>query len=172
MTMTDNTLTGETFWSDTTIKHSGIRQNTAAAAALSLRSNVLAMTREAENAVLCPEDTGAWSHALRAALASRVAVQHKLPTLGSQYASMIDDARYSELANPANNGEALGLGHVVAFMDSVSVQPRDVVAADIQSLQQHGVSDADIVRLTELSAFLAYQLRLIAGLALLSEVVE
>ena len=35
-------------------------------------------------------------------------------------------------------------------------------------LQGAGISDADIVRLCELNAFLAYQFRLIAGLRLLS----
>ena len=38
-----------------------------------------------------------------------------------------------------------------------------------ETLQRAGISDADIVRLTELVAFMGYQVRLTAGLALLKE---
>ena len=38
---------------------------------------------------------------------------------------------------------------------------------DIADLQAAGVADADIVRLAELNAFLAYQIRVIAGLRLM-----
>ena len=72
------------------------------------------------------------------------------------------------IADPTQDGACLGLAPVVAFMDKVAMEAHAVTAADIAGLQGAGISDADIVRLCELNAFLAYQFRLIAGLRLLS----
>ena len=52
-------------------------------------------------------------------------------------------------------------------MDLVTLGPKDAVAGDIQALRAAGLAEADIVRLSELIAFLAYELRLVAGLRLL-----
>lgn len=162
-------ITGDTLWKNTVVRFSGLAKHTPAAAAVSLRGNVLEMTASAEDAVLKPVDPGAWSHSLRAALAARVARQHELPKLAAHFESLIDDDYYKPITDPANDGTTLQIAHVVSFMDNVAINPRQVVAGDIQTLQQQGVDDADIVRLTELNAFLAYQLRLIAGLALISD---
>jgi len=142
--------------------------STSMSAALLARSDVLFMTQEAENAVLKPMDSGGWPHSLRAALAARVATQNELPELALHYTGMITDNQYKAVTDTANNGKELNLTHVLAFMDSVTVQPRDITANDVQLLQDAAVSDADIVRLTELNAFMAYQMRLIIGLKLLS----
>ena len=45
----------------------------------------------------------------------------------------------------------------------------DIVAEDVTVLQDAGMSDADIVRLCELVAFLAYQTRVIDGLRLMQD---
>jgi uncharacterized protein YciW len=39
----------------------------------------------------------------------------------------------------------------------------------VEALRQVGVTDADIVRLAELAAFVNYQVRVLAGLKLLGE---
>ena len=136
-------------------------------AALQARAAVLAMTVEAEAAVLRPRDPGAWSHALRAALAARSARLHGLDDLAEGYAATASGDPAASLADPAEDGAALGLVHVARFMDRVAAAPRDVTAADIAGLQAAGVADADIVRLAELNAFLAYRFRLAVGLRLL-----
>ncbi|AVO39398.1 hypothetical protein C6Y53_18005 [Pukyongiella litopenaei] len=141
------------------------------AAVMAGRANVIEMTRAAEDAVLCPRETGGWSHDLRAALAARIARQNGLSDLGTRYSAMIGDAAIADLADPGKDGAAQGLGAVCAFMDGVSVCPRDVTAADLAGLQAAGISDADIVRLCEISAFMAYQARVIAGLKLMQETV-
>ena len=71
------------------------------------------------------------------------------------------------LAEPQNDGADLDLGAVVAFMDKVAARTRDVKAEDIEDLKTAGVADPDIVRLCELNAFLAYQIRVVAGLKLM-----
>ncbi len=76
---------------------------------------------------------------------------------------------YAKLTDPTDDGTALKLALVMSFVDRAAVRPRDIAATDIAALQASGVSDADIVRLCELNAFLSYQLRLIAGLRLMNE---
>ncbi len=154
----------------TAVRYSGIHEGSSAHEALTARTNVLEMTRQAEKAVLTPVDCGSWSHSLRAALAARMATQNALPDLAGHYMAMITDEIGKLLADPDRDGSAEGLGHVIAYMDRVAVSPRDVLDTDISTLQAAGVSDADIVRLTELNAFMAYQVRLMAGLRLLAEV--
>ncbi len=156
--------------SSTAVRYSSIQENSPLMEALQTRSNVLQLTQQAEDAVLKPVDCGGWSHSLRAALAARIAVNNGLPELADHYASMISDDACKPVADTDNDGSGQNLSHVVAYMDSVAVSPRDVVDTDISELQQQGVSDADIVRLTELNAFMAYQVRLVAGLRLLGEV--
>lgn len=152
----------------TVLQFSAVPEGSALAAALTSRESILQMTRQAEEAVLRPADCGCWSHSLRAALASRMARQHALADLADHYRGSIKDSDCLPLADPDQDGEAQGQAVLIRFMDGVSQQPREVEAADIAQLQAAGISDADIVKLTELNAFMAYQLRLVAGLALVA----
>lgn len=136
--------------------------------ALLARSDALRMTQDAEEAVLKPLECGSWSHSLRAALAARIASLNSLPEVASHYTEMIKDDKHNCVANPSDDCTTIGLAHVIAFMDGVTVEPRKIDSSDIKQLQDATVSDADIVRLTELIAFMAYQVRLIVGLKLLS----
>ena len=129
------------------------------------RANVLEMTDMAEQAVLRPKDAGPWPHTLRSALAARIARLNGEVELAKRYSK--DAGTFLALADPNETGEAEGLAEVLAFVDKVTADTRHVVAADISRLQAAGVADADIVRLSELNAFLAYQLRVIAGLRLM-----
>lgn len=135
--------------------------------ALHARADILRMTQQAEEAVLRPRDPGGWSHDLRAALAARIAEQHELADLVLYYKQRVSDGALLPICSPDYDGSDHGLTDVLGFMDRVSREPREVVAADVDQLTGRGVSDADVVRLTELNAFMAYQLRLIAGLTLL-----
>lgn len=135
--------------------------------ALDLRGNILALTQETEEAVLTPQDPGGWTPDLRAALSARVAALNGALALFDRYRALISDPHIAKLADPAETGSALGLDHVCAFMDKVTAKTREVEAADITALQDKGVSDADIVRLCEINAFMSYQVRVFAGLQLL-----
>ena len=151
----------------TVLSQSGIEPDSAVSSVLAHRSNVFEMTQAAEESVLRPKDTGPWSHGLRAALAARVAAHNRESDLAKHYAEHA--VGYAALANPAEDGAALDLAAVVAFMDKVAAETRDVTAADVADLQATGISDADIVRLAELNAFLAFQMRVIAGLRLMKD---
>ena len=151
----------------TVLTQSGMAAGSAVSSTLEHRSNVFEMTQTAEESVLRPDDPGPWSHGLRAALAARVAAQNNENGLAAHYAA--DAAEFATLADPARDGAALGLAAVTAFMDKVATDTRHVTAADIGELQAAGIADADIVRLAELNAFLAFQMRVIAGLRLLKD---
>ena len=139
--------------------------NLADDGAIAERAEIFTMTQTAEDAVLRPDDTGAWSHELRHALAARIAAQNGLPDLQARYRG--EAGNLAALADPAEPVPG-DLEQVVIFMDAVAVTPRDVTEDDVARLQQAGVSDADIVRLCELNACMAYQCRVVAGLQLLA----
>jgi uncharacterized protein YciW len=129
------------------------------------RAAIFEMTQAAEDAVLRPKDTGAWPHSLRAALAARIAALNGAPDMAAHFAA--DAGDHVPLADPAQPGDGPVMAAVVAFMDRVAADTRHVTADDVARLQAAGVADADIVRLAELNAFLAYQIRVIAGLRLM-----
>ncbi|OSP54199.1 hypothetical protein [Pseudoruegeria sp. SK021] len=155
-------------WAGTAVKAAGITEATATGQAVLSRANIFAMTQDAEDAVLRPADPGAWPHGMRAALACRIACLNDAQVLADHYGAMMG-TEHSALANPLDTGADDDLAPLLAFMDKVAARPRDITADDISGLLAAGVSDADIVRLTELNAFLGYQIRLVAGLTLLSE---
>ncbi len=156
-------------WQTTAVSQSGARPQTDAGAAVEFRADILAMTQVAEDAVLRPADPGGWPHALRAALASRISHLNAAPGLASRYHAMIEHDQYAPISDPDRPNLDASLDACLAFTDRVATRPHDITADDVAHLQRAGVSDADIVRLCELNAFLAYQIRLVAGLSLLTE---
>lgn len=153
----------------TVLELSGIPAGSAISSALGGRQNIIEMTQVTEDAVLKPADTGAWSHDLRAALAARIAGLNGETVLADRYKALIADADIAVIADPLRSGEQQGYALVCGFMDKVAASTSDVADEDIKALQAGGVADADIVRLCEINAFMAYQVRLLAGVRLMKE---
>ena len=130
--------------------------------AMTTRANVLAMTQAAEEAVLRPKDGGRWPNDMRAALAARIAALNAQPDIAAHYAA--DAGDFITLADPQAGAEDAVLDVVLAFMDKVAAHTSTVKAQDITALQAAGITDADIVRLAELNAFMSYYIRVITGL--------
>lgn len=156
-----------TLFDTTCLRASGVTSHSRMTETLTAHANILKMTQTAENAVLRPRDHGAFPHELRAALAARVARLAGDEGLAAIYLS--DAGNQAILADPAHTEAPQELSAVLAFVDKVANQTRDISAADVSDLQSAGMADADIVRLCELVAFLAYQTRLVAGLRLMEE---
>ena len=156
-------------WRASAVVSSGVRQGTAAGAALEQRANILEMTQATEDAVLRPTEPGAWSHELRAALAGRIARLNGSEALVAHYGAMADGSPLAQFADPTSRSTREPLATVLTFVDDVATKPKDITGDDIKGLQSAGIADADIVRLTELVAFMAYHVRLAAGLRLLAE---
>ncbi len=153
----------------TLARMAGLTSNGATMSSLRVREKVVAMTEAAEAAALAPNDPGELSHSLRAALACRAARLNGDATLADYYGAKISDPADQALADPDNPGTGDRLRTLLDFSDKVTASPREATEADIAALTSAGVSEPDIVRLCELIAFLAYQYRVIAGLALMEK---
>ena len=149
----------------TVLSWSGLKTSSETKKAVQNRSNIFIMSDAAEDAVLRPKEYGAFDHGMRAALAARIAFQHQEDDLARRY--MEDAGNFKKIANPTYKGETKDLESILSFMDKVAEDTRNVKAEDITALKSAHVNDADIVRLAELNSFMAYQIRLIAGLRLM-----
>ncbi len=119
-------------------------------------------------AVLGPREAGGVSHALRLALACRIARLNGDARLAAHYQTALSGASEIALADPeaappADPRQAAMLRHV----DLVTRAPRQATRRDIDALRAAGIAEADIVRLSQVIAFVNYQVRVIAGLRLL-----
>lgn len=148
------------------------RPGSALAEAMEKRAEILRLSQAAHDAVLLPRDPGGLSHGLRAALAARMARHNRSVALASHYDTLVaraDEPTTASLAEPDTNVPDPWTAEIVRHADRLTVAPREATRAHVEALRQVGVTDADIVRLAELAAFVNYQVRVIAGLKLLGE---
>jgi uncharacterized protein YciW len=153
-------------------RRAGVSPGSSLGAVLDRRAEIMALSQAAHDAVLIPRDPGGIDHALRAALAERMSVHLGNADLAAHYREMLEAAGSTvELAGIADPAQpALSAGRtaaIVRHVDMVTKSPRDASGADIQALREAGISEPDIVRISELVAFVNYQARVIAGLKLL-----
>lgn len=156
-----------TLFETTILSKTGVVPDYALALAAMTHENIFTMSQAAEDAVLRPRDCGIFGHDMRAALAARVAELAEDETLATYYLTGAGDL--ATIAEEAEPDAAQRLTTILTFVDKVSNQIRHTAAEDIAGLQAAGISDADIVRLCELVAFLAYQIRVVSGLRLMQE---
>ena len=148
-----------------TLVVSGVSAESSVGGAIATRSNIFEMTQLAEAAVLRPLEYGMFPHDVRAALACRIAARAGESRLAEYYAvSMGDKFNLAESIMIEGEPEST----LIPFVDKAAHATRDIVAEDISKLKAVGVSDADIVRLCELIAFVSYQVRVTLGLRLMN----
>jgi uncharacterized protein YciW len=146
------------------------RPGSVLAEAMEKRAEILRLSEAAHDAVLLPRDPGGLSYGLRAALAARMARHNHNTALASHYDALVaraDEPATALLAESDTNVTDPRTAEIVRHADRLTVAPRDATRAHIEALRQVGVTDADIVRLAELAAFVNYQVRVIAGMALI-----
>ncbi|WP_439124781.1 hypothetical protein [Marivita sp.] len=148
----------------TSLSSAGVKKTGSITDAVQTRANIFAMTQAAEDAVLRPKECGAFPHDLRAAIAARIAAQAGDAVLATRYAQ-VAGAR-THISDPAQDGGSED-SVLVTFVDKTANATREIEAEDIARLKATGISDADIVRICELVAFVAYQVRVVAGLRLM-----
>lgn len=139
--------------------------------AMQERAEILRLSQASHDAVVTPKDPGGFSHALRAALAERIARHNQDSALAAHYRERLEAAGATDgLRSVASIGpipaDDARLAAAVDFADLVTLRPRDAQRSDIDALKAAGISEPDIVRLTELLAFVNYQVRVIAGFKL------
>ena len=158
------------------IRAAGITAEHPLAETISGRSDIIELTEKSHVAALTPDPPGGISHSERAALACRIARLNKEDILARHYESMLQSSGDKESASPIadtefNGGDDARLKAVLRHTDLVAVIPKDVTDGDIAALRSAGILDGDIVRLSELIAFVSYQIKVVAGLRLMAEVV-
>ncbi|EJC80834.1 hypothetical protein Rleg4DRAFT_2500 [Rhizobium leguminosarum bv. trifolii WSM2297] len=147
-----------------------VRPGSALAEAMEKRAEILRLSEAAHDAVLLPHDPGGLSHGLRAALAARMARHNHNEELAKHYDELVKhaaEASTAPLATPGTSVTDQRIAEIVRHADRLTVAPREATRDHIKALRSVGVTDADIVRLSELAAFVNYQVRVIAGLALI-----
>jgi uncharacterized protein YciW len=154
-------------------KLAGIAAGSKLGAALKTRAEVLRLSEAAHDAVLVPRDPGGLSHGLRAALAARMCRHVGNAAAAGHYDVFLAHSNAADVAVLAQPGGMSGEPRQDAMarhVDLLTLAPRRATRGDIEALKAAGISEPDIVRLSELAAFVNYQLRVIAGLKLLKDV--
>lgn len=151
------------------VKASGINAEHPLAAVLSERSDIMAMTQQSHDAAIIPSDPGGLPHSLRAALACRMARLNHEEAMATHFTALAGED-HEQVCDPAYDGGADGrLCAIIRHTDLTTVDVKSTVSDDIEALKAAGVSEDDIVRLSQLVAFVNYQVRLATGLRILGE---
>jgi uncharacterized protein YciW len=138
----------------------GVAEGSALATLRAQRPDILRHTQGSYDVLLTPEDPDGLSLAERALVAQRVAASSGHMALAAHYQGLVD-ARGA--VAPARR-EVL-LAHAALLATS----PGRATPANLVSLQAVGLSERDIVALSQLVAFVAFQVRAAVGLALLRQ---
>lgn len=123
--------------------------------------------------VLAPRNGFGISHAMRAALAARMARFIGREDLARAYDLMLEEVGSDdELAAIASTGDLSSDADaftkaLVRHADFVTRTPRDSTRADIERLEAAGLTNPQIIALSELIAFVNFEARVIVGLSVL-----
>ena len=151
-------------------KAAGLTSASPLKGALTLRSDILELTENSHEASLRPIQPGSLTHAERAGLACRMAKRNDEPVLARHYERLFGVGSQAVANTEFDGGDDARLKAIIRHTDLVTTNPKEATADDITALRSVGLDDADIVRLSELIAFVSYQVRVVAGLRLMAEV--
>ena len=136
-----------------------------------LRGQRAAIRQHTEGAwreLVLPAEPGGVSLAERAALALRVALRGGHAGLAAHIRTLpVPAEALAAAASPEATEGRLGL--LLRYADLVAETPERCGQAEIDALGAAGLSPQDIVAVTQLIAFVPYQIRLLAGLRALQE---
>jgi len=116
-----------------------------------LRPDIVRHTQGSYDVLLCPADPGGLSLAERALIAASVAEASSHPTLAQHYRGLL-----AQRGEPAD-GERRET--ILRHVARVTTAPGTASRAHIEALRAVGLTDRDIVALTQLVAFVSYQVR-------------
>jgi len=147
----------------------GVQHGSRLAQALLARTDIMSLSQASYDAIIRPRDPGGVSYAERAALAARMARQNADEALAEHYMTRLREACADpKLSEPVASEEIDDYGKrlnaLVRHMDLLTREPKKASRTDITALKDAGLDEPDIVRLSELVAFVNYQVRVIAGL--------
>jgi CMD domain protein len=134
------------------------------------RAEVLNHAQASYRELLEPSDPAGVSLVERALVALRVASLGGSEALAAQQRKRLQQLGAGpELVAAAQvSAESMApsgrLGAILAHVDLLSLRPGDATRADIEALSAEGLSPRDIVTLSQLIAFLHFEVRVLAGL--------
>lgn len=131
------------------------------------RPEFLNGAEDCRKSVLLPQEDLGLSPALRNAIARRVAGSAGMPALLSQYPQP-DEQELQALADGGEPTDPL-LKAIADHTDMIAQQPKSASRAHLEQLQQAGLSVPQVIALSELLAFVCFQIRVVHGLALLEQ---
>ncbi len=151
-------------------KAAGISADSPLAGVLSARADIMELTEKSHDAALRPRQPGGLTHSERAALACRITLLNNEDVLARHYDGLIGTGNLAIADTGFDGGGDFRLRAILRHTDLVAVNPKEATSGDVSALQSAGMTDADIVRLSELIAFVSYQIRVVDGLRLMAEV--
>lgn len=159
---------------DVMFRLAGIDPHVELARVVAKRADILDLTEKTHDAALLPADPGGLSHGMRAAIGCRIARLNRDDAFLAHFEQLLDRAGASEavrrFADLAFAGDDAATRAMIRHADMVAANPKAATGADIEALREAGVSEPDIVRLSELVAFISYQIRVVSGLRLMGRV--
>ncbi len=126
-----------------------------------LRPDIVRHTQGSHDVLLSPADPGGLSLAERALIAARVAELSGHTGLTGHYRSLL-----SERDNPVQSERQ---DTILRHVERVTIAPGTALPEHIHALTAVGLDARDIVALTQIVAFVSYQVRAAIGLGLLSQ---
>lgn len=120
--------------------------------------------------VLIPEDDQALSPALRVALAHRMAVLNNEAQLIATYATQLAEHKTDATLQALANGEKTlpePLATLAHHADFITLTPGEATVDDITRLENAGLTQGQIVAVSELIAFVNFETRIVSGLRLM-----
>ena len=156
---------------DLVLKLADIEPGSPLAAAVAKRADIFELTQTTHDAAITPVDPGGLSHGMRAALACRIARLAANADIECHFRAVLDRVDASEaerrVADLDFSGDDRRASALIRHADLIASDPKSATGSDIGQLREAGVADPDIVRLSELVAFVSYQVRVVAGLKLM-----
>lgn len=156
---------------DLLLELAGIAPQSPLAAVVEKRADIFELTQKTYDAALTPAEPGGLSHGLRAAIACRIAALNGDEAFLRHFRKALQEVKASDaekrLAELSCTGGDARETALIRHADLVAAEPKKATGADIKLLSKAGVSEPDIVRLSELVAFVSYQIRVVAGLRLM-----
>jgi uncharacterized protein YciW len=127
------------------------------------------------DALLEPEDEVGVSRLERGQIALRVALLEGCEPLVAHYRAYLSRVAAPSEVVAATERSALGAPlsqravAILQHVDRLTIEPRVATPEHLVELQTHGLNAANMVTISQLIAFLSFQVRVVAGLQALAE---
>ena len=120
-------------------------------------------------ALFAPHDPRGVSVEHRHAIALRIATLTDAPALAQRHRSALPGDLAEAVTAPGGTVDDPVLAALLAHTDLLTTRPAEATRDDLAALHAAGLDTTDVVTAAQLIAFLNFQLRVAAGLALLGE---